>query len=128
MTATVETGPDSLVAVLRLPVWNALADRANSLRRSLPARPDDAAERWAWWQGMNADQQRRAAVLDRLDALCGHIAGRPAPGYAPDSPMPLAALEEADGFTSSYVADTMSRFRAAHAAAATVAASSSAVT
>ncbi|MFF3786350.1 hypothetical protein [Streptomyces sp. NPDC001933] len=28
MTATIETEPDSLVAALRLPVWNALAERA----------------------------------------------------------------------------------------------------
>ncbi|MCX4681304.1 hypothetical protein OG413_45185 [Streptomyces sp. NBC_01433] len=113
MTATVETGPDSLITALRLPVWNALADRADALRRTLPARPDDALERWEWWHGMTSEQQRRAALLEHLEALCGHIAGRPALGYAPDDPLPLAALEEADGFTNGHVADLMTTYRAA---------------
>ncbi|MEU7228860.1 hypothetical protein [Streptomyces chrestomyceticus] len=113
MTATVETSPDNLVAALRLPVWNALAERADALRRALPARPDDAVDRWQWWQGMTAEQQRRAALLERLDALCGHIAGRPALGYAPYDPLPLAALEEADGFTSGPVAELVAAYRAA---------------
>ncbi|WP_328973402.1 hypothetical protein [Streptomyces sp. NBC_00239] len=113
MTATVETASDSLTSALRLPVWKALADRAEALRRALPARPDDAAERWHWWQGMTGEQQRRAALLEHLDALCGHLTGRPALGYAAHDPLPLAALEEADGFTSEPVAELIAAYRAA---------------
>lgn len=113
MTVTVETGTDSLVAGLRLPVWNALAERADALRRALPARPDDAVQRLTWWQGMTEEQQRQAVLLEHLDALRGHIAGRPALGYAQDDPMPLAALEEAEGFTSRPVAGLMAAYRAA---------------
>ncbi|MGW7090028.1 hypothetical protein ACWGH2_41965 [Streptomyces sp. NPDC054871] len=95
---TVEVAPRDLVAVLRLPVWNVLAERADELRRALPPRPESPEERLRWLQSLSLDQQRRAALLDHLDALCGHIAGRPAPGYSPDDPMPDAALQAAEGF------------------------------
>ena len=112
MTTTVEPATVSLASALRLPVRQALADRAEALRRTLPDRPDGAAQRWHWWQGMTSDQQRRAALMEHLDALCGHLAGRPALGYAADDPLPLAALEEADGFTSEPVAQMIAAFRA----------------
>ncbi|MFJ4700459.1 hypothetical protein ACIP5N_22230 [Streptomyces sp. NPDC088768] len=115
MTPFAETSTESLVAALRTPVLNALCERADALRRVLPARPGDAVERPVWWQGMTGDQQRQAALLEHLDALCGHLAGRPAPGCSPDDPMPLVALEEADGFTSAAVADLISAYRAARA-------------
>ncbi|MFD0352948.1 hypothetical protein ACFVHW_04250 [Streptomyces sp. NPDC127110] len=109
----------SLVAELRLPVWNALADRADTLRRSLPPRPDDGPGRFEWSRSLNPAQARRAAVLDRLDALCGHLAGRPAAGYHADDPLPEAALEEADGFTSDSVAMRMAEYRSLRARAVT---------
>ncbi|MFG2211013.1 hypothetical protein [Streptomyces sp. NPDC048638] len=112
MTATVDSASDSLTAALRLPVWRALVDRAEALRRALPSRPDDAAQRWHWWQAMSADQQRHAALMEHLDALCGHLTGRPALGYAADDPLPLAAVEEADGFTSEPVAELIAAYRA----------------
>ncbi|WP_189968966.1 hypothetical protein [Streptomyces violascens] len=112
MTTTVESASDTLTSALRLPVREALADRAETLRRALPARPDDAAQRWHWWQDMTAEQQRHAALMERLDALCGHLTGQPALGYAPGDPLPLAALEEADGFTSEPVAELMAAYRA----------------
>ncbi|MGC5042437.1 hypothetical protein ACLQ16_03870 [Streptomyces albidoflavus] len=103
---------EQLVALLRVPVWNALAERADTIRRALPPRPADARARYAWLCSLDEDQARRAALLDRLDALCGHIAGRPAPGYAPGDPLPAAALEEADGFTGAAVASLIAEYRA----------------
>ncbi|MBL1104363.1 hypothetical protein JK361_07065 [Streptomyces sp. 5-8] len=95
---TMEAAPDALVAALRRPVWNTLAARAEDIRRSLPPRPETAAERFAWLRSLDPEQARRAALLDHLDALCGHLDGHPAPGCAADDPMPDAALEEAEGF------------------------------
>ncbi|MGW2747344.1 hypothetical protein [Streptomyces sp. NPDC001450] len=109
---TVEAAPDVLVAALRLPVWNTLAERADGIRRSLPARPETAAERLAWLQSLSPEQARRAALLDRLEALCGHLAGRPALGYAADDPMPDAALQEAEGFNRQLTA-LIAAYRAA---------------
>lgn len=37
-------------------------------------------------------------LLDRLEALCGHLLGTPALGYAPDEALPEEALQEAEGF------------------------------
>ncbi|MFD9248305.1 hypothetical protein [Streptomyces bottropensis] len=116
MTPTlVEAAPDTLVAALRLPVWNTLAERADNIRRALPARPETAVERLAWLRSLNPEQARRAALLDHLDALCGHIAGRPALGYAADDPMPDAALQEAEGFNPQLTA-LIAAYRAARQA------------
>lgn len=118
MTApTIAAGPNDMVAVLRLPVWNILAERADAIRRALPPRPGPALERLAWLRSLSPEQARRAALLDRLDALCGHIAGRPAPGYAPDDPMPDAALEEAEGFNPG-VTRLIAAYRATRSATA----------
>ncbi|WP_435244286.1 hypothetical protein [Streptomyces sioyaensis] len=115
MTSTAADGQQrdgqELVALLRLPVWNALAERADAIRRALPPRPQHARNRWQWLHSLDADQARRAALLDQLDALCVHIAGRPAPGYAPNDPLPAAALEEADGFTNETVALLIAAYR-----------------
>ncbi|WP_406153134.1 hypothetical protein OG217_05465 [Streptomyces sp. NBC_01023] len=64
------------------------------------------------------DQARRAALLDRLDALCEHVSGRPALGYEPGDPLPAAALEEADGFTDSATALLVADYRARRAVSA----------
>ncbi|MCZ1011939.1 hypothetical protein [Streptomyces lydicus] len=109
MTATVDADPDT--AALRMPVWNTLAERADALRRALPSRPQTAAERCGWLRSLTPAQARRAALLDRLDALCGHLAGRPALGYSPDDPMPAAALEEAEGFNP-HLTRLIARYRA----------------
>lgn len=37
-------------------------------------------------------------LLDRLEALCGHLCGTPALGYAPTEVLPEEALQEAEGF------------------------------
>ncbi|MEU3501588.1 hypothetical protein ABZ726_12700 [Streptomyces hundungensis] len=94
----VATSADELSEALRLPVWNAMSERADSLRRALPPRPDDVAGRYEWWRLLDARQQRQAEILGRLDALCGHLAGRPALGYDPAQRLPDAALHEAQGF------------------------------
>lgn len=113
MTATVDAAPgDLVVAALRLPVWNALAERADAIRRALPARPEMAEERLRWLRGLSPEQERRAALLDHLDALCGHIEGRPALGYDPDNPLPDAALEASDGFCGDDTAALIAAHRA----------------
>lgn len=98
MTTTVEADPGDLVAVLRVPVWNTLTARADGLRRALPPRPDTPEGRFAWLCSLTAAQARDAALLDHIDALCAHLAGHPALGYAPNDPLPEAALEAAEGF------------------------------
>ncbi|WP_460111666.1 hypothetical protein [Streptomyces sp. YKOK-J1] len=98
MTPTVEAAPETLVAALRMPVWNILTQRADGIRRDLPPRPETTAERLAWLRSLNPEQARRAALLDHLDALRGHVTGCPALGYAVDDPMPDPALQEAEGF------------------------------
>ncbi|MGG7574156.1 hypothetical protein [Streptomyces sirii] len=121
MTATTTDVPqrdEQLVALLRVPVRKALADRADSIRRALPPRPVGARSRWAWLRSLDEDQARRAALLDRLDALCAHLAGRPALGYDPGDPLPTAALEESDGFTSETVALRVAEYRAQQAVSA----------
>ncbi|WP_244165131.1 hypothetical protein [Streptomyces silaceus] len=82
-----------------MPVWSALSERADALRRTLPPRPQAAHDRWVWLRELDPEQERQAALLDHLDALCLHLAGRCALGCAAGDPMPSAALEEADGFT-----------------------------
>ncbi|MFM9452231.1 hypothetical protein [Streptomyces europaeiscabiei] len=37
-------------------------------------------------------------LLDRLEALCGHLCGTPALGYATAEVLPEEALQEAEGF------------------------------
>ncbi|WP_030780766.1 hypothetical protein [Streptomyces sp. NRRL S-920] len=103
---------EQLVGLLRVAVRQTLVERADTIRRSLPPRPADAQDRHAWLCSLDDDQARRAALLDRLDALCGHLADRPALGYAPGDPLPAAALEEADGFTSETTAALIAEYRA----------------
>lgn len=109
---TVEAVPDVLVAMLRRPVWNTLAERADGIRRCLPVRPETAVERFAWLRSLSPEQARRAALLDRLDALCGHLAGHPALGHGAEDPMPEAALQEAEGFNPQLTA-LIAAYRAA---------------
>ncbi|WP_433860215.1 hypothetical protein [Streptomyces kronopolitis] len=111
MSATTVEAVD-LVAILRLPVWNTLAERADAIRRALPPRPGTPQGHLRWLRSLTPEQQRRAALLDRLDALCGHIAGRPALGYVADDPMPEAALQEAEGFNPQLSA-LIARYRTA---------------
>ncbi|MFI1765170.1 hypothetical protein ACH41H_24365 [Streptomyces sp. NPDC020800] len=101
-----------LAAQLRSPVWNALADRAETLRRALPSRPESGSARYQWLRSLSPEQARTVALLERLEALCGHLSGCPAPGFAPDDPLPEAALEEADGFTNAVTAELMTTLRA----------------
>ncbi|MFF4189301.1 hypothetical protein ACFYZ9_39550 [Streptomyces sp. NPDC001691] len=68
---------NELTEAPRLPVWNELSVRADHLRRSLPPRPDDSRRLFNWWTALGPAQACRAVLLDPLDALCGHIAGRP---------------------------------------------------
>ncbi|MGW4567670.1 hypothetical protein ACWEN3_36570 [Streptomyces sp. NPDC004561] len=98
MTLTVEATPDSLIAALRMPVWNILTSRADGIRRDLPPCPETTEERLEWLRSLNPEQARLAALLGHLDALRGHITGCPALGYVVDDPMPDAALQEAEGF------------------------------
>ncbi|WP_328333441.1 hypothetical protein [Streptomyces sp. NBC_00455] len=121
MTATLTDRPprvERLAALLRVPVRNALAERADAIRRSLPPRPLDARARLIWLRALDQDQARRAALLDRLDALCAHVCGRPALGYEPGDLLPAAALEEADGFTDSATALIVADYRACRAVSA----------
>ncbi|TVZ78059.1 hypothetical protein [Streptomyces sp. BK340] len=117
---TVEPVPDVLIAMLRRPVWNTLAERADGIRRSLPVRPETAVERLVWLRSLSPEQARRAALLDRLDALCEHLVGRPALGYGADDPMPEAALQEAEGFNRQLTA-LIAAYRAARGVAVTAA-------
>ncbi|WP_404949066.1 hypothetical protein HFP70_35375 [Streptomyces sp. ARC14] len=118
MTVTADAalhGPPSgagLAELLHASVRAALAARVAKLRTSLPARPATALERFAWWKSLDPGQARDAALLDHLEALCGHLDGRPALGVAPDDPMPEAALDAAEGFTSGPVADLIRTYRA----------------
>ncbi|MFH8465989.1 hypothetical protein [Streptomyces sp. NPDC017991] len=110
---------ERLAALLRVPVRNALAQRADAIRSSLPPRPlDDARARLVWLRSLDQDQARRAALLHRLDALCEHVSGSPALGYDPRDPLPAAALEEADGFTDAATALLVADYRARRAVSA----------
>jgi hypothetical protein len=116
--ATLEASPESLVAVLRVPVWNTLAKRADSIRRALPPCIGELPpERYWWLRSLNPEQARRAALLDRRDALCGHLAGRPALSYPAGESIPAAALEEAEGFNPQLTA-LIAAYRAARTTAA----------
>ncbi|MEU1221321.1 hypothetical protein [Streptomyces microflavus] len=118
MTVTADAalhGPPSgagLAELLHTSVRAALAARVDKLRTSLPARPTTALERFTWWKSLDPGQARDAALLDHLEALCAHLDGRPALGVAPDDPMPEAALDAAEGFTSGPVADLIRAYRA----------------
>ncbi|MCX4682233.1 hypothetical protein OG413_44435 [Streptomyces sp. NBC_01433] len=115
MTATMtdvrERDGRELVDLLRVPVRNVLTERADGIRRTLPPRPSDARGRHEWLRSLDENQARRAALLDRLDALCGHLSGRQAPGYAPVDLLPAEALEEADGFTGESTARLTAEYR-----------------
>ncbi|MFF0754479.1 hypothetical protein [Streptomyces sp. NPDC004267] len=110
-TSTAEAASAALVAALRGPLQNALAERADTIRQALPARPEGPEERLAWLQALGQEDARQAALLDRLDALCAHLAGRPALGYPADVPIPEAALEEAEGFVDAEVAALITAYR-----------------
>ncbi|MGA5565270.1 hypothetical protein ACPCUV_29440 [Streptomyces platensis] len=112
MTAAVEAGPDA--QALLLPVVRVLSERADGLRRSLPSRPEAAIERYDWLRSLTSEQARQAELLDRLDALCGHLTGHPALGYSRDDPLPSAALEEADGYNVQ-LSRLIARYRAGRA-------------
>jgi hypothetical protein len=113
MTAPAATATAAdLAELLRAPVREVLAARAESIRSTLPPRPADAPGRYTWWRSLTPGQARRAVLLDRLEALCGHLDGVPALGYVPGDRLPLAAVEAADGFTSGPVADLAAAWRA----------------
>ncbi|MFJ8752210.1 hypothetical protein ACIREO_23180 [Streptomyces sp. NPDC102441] len=115
MTATMtdvrEHDDQELVALLRVPVRSVLTERAEGIRRTLPPRPSDVRDQYEWLRSLDENQARRAALLDRLDALCGHLSGCPNPGYDPADPLPAEALEEADGFTSETTARLAVEYR-----------------
>lgn len=98
MTATFETALDDLAANLRLPVAQVLAERADEIRRALPPRPQPGAARYVWLRSLTPEQARHAALWAHLDALYGHLRGRPALGYGKDDVLPEAVLQEAEGF------------------------------
>lgn len=104
--------PAALAERLRDPVWSALSERADALRRALPRRPEAARDRWQWMRSLTPVQARQVALLDHLDTLCLHLAGRHALGYA-DDPLPAAALDAADGFTSEHTALLIADYRRA---------------
>lgn len=97
-----------LSAQLRHPVRATLAARAARLRATLPPRPDAVAARYGWWRSLDAEQARRAALLDRLDELCDQLDAEAAPEL-----LPAAVLEEAEGFNPG-----LTRIIAAYRAAA----------
>lgn len=115
MTTAPHAALGDLVAALHLPVWNTLTARAASLRQALPPRPAAADARLAWLRSLTPEQARSAALLDHLDALCEHLAGRPALGYDPDDPLPDAALQAAEGFNPQ-LTTLIIRYRAARRA------------
>ncbi|MFJ1662204.1 hypothetical protein [Streptomyces anthocyanicus] len=110
-------GLAGLAELLRGPVRAALAARTTAVRAGLPLRPVSALDRFTWLRSLGPGQARDAALLDLLEALAGHLTGRPAPGCAPDDPMPAAALDAADGFTDAPTARLMALYRAERAAA-----------
>ncbi|ATM24654.1 hypothetical protein SMD44_p10155 (plasmid) [Streptomyces alboflavus] len=100
-----------LVVQLRDEVRVVLAKRAEALQAALPPRPGDAHGRYAWLRSLDEPQARRAELLNRLEALCGHLSGRPALGIRADDALPAAALEEADGFLSESAARLVAAYR-----------------
>lgn len=110
-------GPAGLAELLRDPVRAALAARTATVRAGLPPRPVRAVDRFTWLRSLGPGQARDAALLDRLEALAGHLTGRPALGCAAGDPMPTAALEAVDGFTDVPTARLMALYRAERAAA-----------
>ncbi|MFJ1744336.1 hypothetical protein ACIOG4_37520 [Streptomyces microflavus] len=109
--------PAGLAELLRGPVRAALAARITTVRAGLPPRPVSALDRFTWLRSLGPGQARDAALLDRLEALAGHLTGRPAPGCAPDDPMPTAALDAADGFTDAPTGRLIALYRTERAAA-----------
>ncbi|MFG2986182.1 hypothetical protein ACGFYQ_33860 [Streptomyces sp. NPDC048258] len=100
---------------LRGPVQTVLAARVDVLRGSLPVFP---AARYEWWRSLDADQARRAALLDRLEALHAHLDGLPALGYDAADPLPAAALEAAEGTGDVELDRLIAAYRAAAQASA----------
>lgn len=107
--------PDALAGRLTSPVRDALAGRVEQLRARLPARPDESRKRHAWLCGLTPDEQRQAALLDRLIALRQHLDGEPALGYAREDLLPSAALEEAEGFSGKALDVSIADYRQARA-------------
>ncbi|MFF9786288.1 hypothetical protein [Streptomyces nigrescens] len=105
--------PEALAAVLREPVRAVLRARADALRRNLPARSRNPAGNYIWWTALNADQARRATLMDHLDMLCAHLDGQPALGYDPRDPLPSAALEAVEGFACEEISAGIADYRRA---------------
>lgn len=106
--------PGELAAQFRGPVQAALAARAAALRASLPPRPATSEGRYEWWRSLEPKQVRRAALLDRLDALHAHLDGVPALGCAPTDPLPAAALEAAEETGDRELARLIAAYRSAN--------------
>ncbi|MEY9840607.1 hypothetical protein ABH941_005878 [Streptacidiphilus sp. EB103A] len=87
-----------LVARLRPAVLQALDHRVEELLELLPPRPTRSADRLPWLKSLSREQSHRAALVDTLESMCGHLQGRPALGYDSEEPLPAAALEAAEGF------------------------------
>ncbi|MEU1824142.1 hypothetical protein ABZ502_17150 [Streptomyces abikoensis] len=100
-----------LAAQLAEPVHGVLAGRAAALRELLPPRPDSTAGRYRWWRSLDEKQERLAAVLDHLEVLAQHLQGTPGLGYVCDDPLPLQAVEAADGFTDEPLAKALALYR-----------------
>lgn len=114
MVTTEVAAPASLpvlAAQLAKPVRSVLSHRAEVLRKLLPPRPASAAGRYHWWRSLDAQQERLAAVLDRLEVLCEHLQGTPGLGYGSDDPLPLEAVEAAEGFTDETLARALALYR-----------------
>lgn len=100
-------------AALRETLCAVLRARADSLWLTLPPRPATPAGRYAWWRALDSGQSRQVMLVEHLDVLCQHLAGRPALGYDPHDPLPREALEAADGFTTDETAQAMDDYRRA---------------
>lgn len=109
--AALATSLTACAAALRGPVRAVLRARADTMRLTLPPRPTTAAGRYAWWKALDSGQSRQAMLIDHLDTLCAHLAGRPALGYDQNDPLPEAALEAADGFASEATAQDITNYR-----------------
>ncbi|WP_327359559.1 hypothetical protein [Streptomyces sp. NBC_01304] len=106
--------PEELLASIHGPllelVQDKLCERAEQLRRALPPRPEDALARFRWWRSLDADQGRRAMLMERLDALSDRLRDHPAIGRDPLGSLPAEALEEAEGFDEE-LSELIARFR-----------------
>lgn len=114
---------DRLRELLVVLVRAKLYERADALRALLPEHPEGARSRLQWWRSLDAQQAQQAMLLDRLSALAGHLAGRPALGYDSADELPDAALQEAEGFDEE-LSELISRYRRARGVTACPAAAS----